>query len=256
MILDKIVAWKEEEVKKLRQHGFRRPETIIAPPRGFQRRLTTASGEIAVIAEAKKASPSKGVICADFDPVDIARSYLAGGARAISVLTDKNFFQGDINYIPLVRQAVNLPVLRKDFIVDEIQIREAAAYGADAILLIAAILSAKQIQEYLAMAAGLNLDVLVEIHDESDLEKALAAGSLMIGINNRNLRDFSVDLNTTLRLKDEIPASIPVVSESGIRNHDDVKLLQDAGVSAVLVGETLMRAPNRQLALQELLGNV
>ena len=252
-ILETIVARKVEEVARLKSEGTAGPDLHIDPPRGFTDTLTQLPA-IAVIAEVKKASPSKGIICKDFDPVVIAASYEKGGAEAISVLTDENFFQGSLSYIPLIRQTVQLPVLRKDFIIHELQIKQARNFGADAILLIAAILDQRQISDYLQMSQELHMDVLVEIHDEKDLEKSLAAGSTLIGINNRDLRDFSVDLTTTLRLRKEIPASIPVVSESGIRNYDDMKMLQEHGVAAALIGESLMRAQNRETALQKLRG--
>ena len=222
-------------------------------PRGFLEALTSVA-EVAIIAEAKKASPSKGVICADFDPVQIAREYEAAGAQAMSVLTDENFFQGSLEYIPLVRRAVGLPVIRKDFIIHEIQIQEAEAYGADAILLIAAILDKVQIRDYLDIAHGLGMDVLVEVHDEAEVEMAVTAGSRLIGINNRNLRDFSVDLETTFRLQRLIPAGIPVVSESGIRDYNDMRRLAENGVRAALIGETLMRAGDRVSGLAALRG--
>jgi indole-3-glycerol phosphate synthase len=253
MILDTIVAQKQEEVVSLKMEVIGSPDIQVDPPRGFQRALTDFPG-LSVIAEAKKASPSKGVICADFDPVAIALSYEQGGAQAISVLTDEKFFQGSLSYIPLVRQAVKLPVIRKDFIIHELQIEQAGRFGADAILLIAAILDQLQIRDYLTMAAELGMDTLVEVHNAPELEKSLAAGSRFIGINNRDLRDFTVDLQTTFRLQKEIPAGIPVVSESGIRNHDDMKKLADHGVTAALIGETLMRADDRSAALKELLG--
>lgn len=253
MILDTIVEQKRLEVQELLAHGIAEPQQQIAPPRGFKRALIDFPG-VSLIAEAKKASPSKGVICADFDPVRIAGQYEAGGAQAMSVLTDEKFFQGSLSYIPLVRAAVSLPVLRKDFIIHEIQIAEAGRFGADAVLLIAAILETEQIRDFLAQVHELKMDALVEVHDEKELEKALAAGSSLIGINNRNLKDFSIDLETTFRLKREIPEEVPVVSESGIRTGDDIKRLADAGVSAVLVGETLMRAGGRQLAVHELMG--
>ncbi|MGW8287164.1 MAG: indole-3-glycerol phosphate synthase TrpC, partial [Desulfobulbales bacterium] len=205
-------------------------------------------------AEVKKASPSKGIICQDFDPIKIATSYEEGGAEAISVLTDERFFQGSLEYIPLVRQTVKLPVIRKDFIIDELQIDQSNRYGADAILLIAAILVQEQLRDYLQMAAELGIDVLVEVHNEKELEKSLAAGSRIIGINNRDLRDFTVDLATTLRLRQEIPDAIPVVSESGIRNRDDIRTLQDRGITAVLIGESLMRSDDRAAALRKLKG--
>jgi len=249
LILDTIVARKKEEVAALKARGLVAPELEIGPPRGFIRALTDFAG-VAIIAEAKKSSPSKGVIRPDFDPVTIARSYQAGGAQALSVLTDVDFFQGSLAYLPAVRAAVNLPVLRKDFIIDPLQIREARAYGADAILLIAAILETAQIEDYQALASELGMDALVEVHDEAEVEKALAAGSRLIGVNNRDLRDFSLDLNTTFRLQKLIPAAIPLVSESGIRDHQDMLRLAAHGVKAALVGETLMRAEDPAKALR------
>jgi indole-3-glycerol phosphate synthase len=252
-ILETIVTRKKEEVAQLKARGLSRPDGAIDPPRGFMQALVYSS-EIAIIAEVKKASPSKGVICADFDPAAIAASYEEGGAEAVSVLTDEFFFQGTLEYIPLVRQTVALPVIRKDFIIHELQITQASYYGADAILLIAAILDPEQIRDYLQMSAELHLDVLVEVHDEKELEKSLAAGSSLIGVNNRDLRDFTVDLNTTIRLRKEIPAAIPLVSESGIKDHDDMKMLQDHGVTAALIGETLVRSDDRAAALRKLRG--
>ena len=252
-ILDRIVLRKKEEVAELLQRGrITIPETA-SPPRGFFRALAGYDG-MAVIAEAKKASPSKGVICADFDPVAIASSYEAGGAQALSVLTDVDFFQGSLDYIPAVRAAVALPVLRKDFIIHEAQVHQARAYGADAILLIVAILDDHQLRDYRELAAGLGMDSLVEVHDEWEAERALESGAGLIGVNNRDLRDFTLDLNTTLKVKKEIPAEIPVVSESGIKTNEDIQLRAAHGIKAVLVGETLMRADDRAGALRELLG--
>lgn len=253
MILDTIVSQKKQEVAQLKASGVKGPEQPVDPPRGFMQSLVSAP-DIAVIAEVKKASPSKGIICPDFDPKIIAASYEEGGAEAVSVLTDERFFQGSLDYIPVVRQSVKLPVIRKDFIIHELQIIQASSYGADAILLIAAILDIEQIRDYQQMAAELAMDVLVEVHDEKELEKSLAAGSRLIGINNRDLRDFTVDLQTTIRLRKEIPDSIPAVSESGIRDRDDMKLLQDHGITAALIGETLMRSEDRVAALRQLRG--
>lgn len=249
MILDTIVEKKQEEVKQLLAKGIGHPGRKVDPPRGFLKALTSFDG-IALIAEAKKASPSKGVICPDFDPVKIATNYEANGAQAMSVLTDEKFFQGSLSYIPLVRETIKLPVLRKDFMIHEVQITEAHAFGADAILLIAAILDEKQMSDFLAQSRELGMDVLVEVHDEHELEKALKVDSPLIGVNNRNLKDFSMDLETTFRLNKEIPEHIPVVSESGLRTADDIKRLSDAGIAAVLVGETLMRGG----VVQELMG--
>lgn len=245
MILDRIVEVKKVEVARLKKQGITLPtafhDRAIDPPRGFRQALLDYPG-VAIIAEVKKASPSKGVICRDFDPVAIARNYAQSQAQAVSVLTDVEFFQGSLLYLMQVREAIDLPVLRKDFIVDEVQITEAGMHGADAILLIAAILDRIQLLDYQACAANLGMDALVEVHDEKELETALAAGSRLIGINNRNLKDFSMDLDTTFRLKMLIPEDIPVVSESGLRDHEDIRRLAEAGVTAALIGETLMRA--------------
>lgn len=253
MILDKIVARKKEEVAELLRTSWKRVNEQVDPPRGFIQSLVDFAG-IAVIAEAKKASPSKGVICEDFDPVAIAADYKKGGAQALSVLTDVDFFQGSMSYIPAVRDAVDLPVLRKDFIIHEAQIFQARKYGADAVLLIVAILDKVQLRDYRMLAEEMGMDCLVEVHDEREGERALHAGSRLIGVNNRDLRDFSVDIDTTIRVKKMIPVDVPVVSESGITSYDDVRMLADQGVAAVLVGETLMRAADRIAALRKLAG--
>jgi len=253
MILDTIVIQKKKEVALLKAHGVSRPEMDVDPPRGFMQALTQSS-EIAVIAEVKKGSPSKGIISPDFNPTAIASSYEKGGADAVSVLTDEKFFYGSLDYIPLVRQEIQLPVIRKDFIIHELQIEEAGNYGADAILLIAAILDRNQIRDYLQMSTELGMDALVEVHDEKELEKSLIAGSRLIGINNRDLRDFTVDLKTTIRLRREIPDSIPVVSESGIKSREDMKMLEDESIAAALIGETFMRSGDREAALREIRG--
>ena len=183
----------------------------------------------------------------------IARNYHQGGAQAISVLTDVDFFQGSLEYIPLVRAAVPLPVLRKDFLIDPLQIEEAHAVGADAILLIAAILTTRQLREYRQQAESLGMDVLVEVHNEPELASALDAGSRLIGVNNRNLNDFSVSLETTFRLRRLVPDGIPVVSESGISTIEDIRRLKAAGVKAALIGESLMRAGVQDQLLKEFL---
>ncbi len=255
MILDKIVEKKKEEVARLKRRGLRLPDSYRDwkpdQTRGFRRALLSYGG-VSVIAEVKKASPSKGIICADFDPVRIAVNYQKNGAQALSVLTDEPFFQGSLLYLMQARQAVSLPVLRKDFIIDPLQIDEARAHGADAILLICAILESSQIREYKEQAAVLGMDALVEVHDEEEVQKALAAGSDLIGINNRNLKDFSVDINTTFRLQKIIPAGIPVVSESGLKSAEDMRRLKEEGVAAALIGETLMRAGQDSAFLADL----
>lgn len=248
MILDTIVEQKKEEVAVLLQEGFARPEIDIPPHRPFQEALVAFEG-VAIIAEAKKASPSKGIIRPDFDPVAIAMSYEQAGAQAMSVLTDEHFFQGSLDFIPLVRAAVQLPVLRKEFIIHEIQIQQAKVYGADAILLIVAILDLPQMTDYLDLADELEMDVLVEVHDEAELEIALQAGSRLIGVNNRNLRDFSVDIETSFRLKKLLPPEIPLVSESGISRPEDIHRLGQEGITAALVGEAFMREPDPGAAL-------
>ncbi len=255
MILDTIVERKKTEVAKLRRDGIDLPtqfsEKQIPPVRGFVGALLDYSG-VSVIAEVKKASPSKGVISENFQPVEIAANYQRNGAQAISVLTDVDFFQGSLLYMMQVRDAINLPVLRKDFIIDELQIKEASVHGADAILLIAAILDLSQLKEYQACAKEYGMDVLIEVHDEPETELALESGAQLIGVNNRNLKDFSMDLDTTFRLKKLIPDTIPVVSESGLKTADDISRLVDAGIAAALIGESLMRAGADSSFLQAL----
>jgi indole-3-glycerol phosphate synthase len=255
-ILDTIVDDKRHRVARLKRDGIVLPKDFAGseppPPRGFHRSLMEE--ELAIIAEVKKASPSKGVICEDFDPVAIARNYQSNGARAISVLTDEKFFQGALRDLMQVRAATTLPVLRKDFIIDGIQIQEAAMHGADAILLIAAILEVKELGDLRLQAEELGLDALVEVHDERETEMALAAGSRVIGINNRNLNDFSVDLETTFRLKKLIPSAIPVVSESGLATAEDFARLREQNIAAALVGESLMRAGKDSPLLAQLRG--
>jgi indole-3-glycerol phosphate synthase len=198
----------------------------------------------ALIAEVKKASPSAGVICADFDPVRIAREYEAAGASCLSVLTDEKFFQGSLQYLKQIRNAVALPLLRKDFIIHERQILEAVEWGADAVLLIVAILSDEQLAHYLALAAEAGLTALVEVHDEEEMRRALAAGATLIGVNNRNLKTFKVDLSTVGRLAAMLPEGkdLILVAESGIHTTADVEQVRRAGAGAILVGESLMRA--------------
>lgn len=255
MILDKIVERKKEEIAILRKHGVQLPKEFvskeIAQPRGFRKALLEYNG-VAVIAEAKKASPSKGVLCHNFDIEEIVTHYEQCGAQALSVLTDVDFFQGSLTYLLQAREKVNLPVLRKDFIIDELQIREASLYGADAILLIAAILDDYQLNDYFSLAKELKMDVLVEVHDEKELERSLRSECDLIGINNRNLNDFSVDINTTFRLKRLAPESIPIVSESGLKGKEDMQKLQNHGVTAALIGETLMRAGTDSSVLAEI----
>ena len=209
---------------------------------------------VALIAEVKKASPSAGVIRPDFDPVRIATAYEQAGAAVLSVLTDEQFFQGKLEYLRLIRESVRLPLLRKDFIIDELQLYEAVAGGADAVLLIAAILDDVQLRAYRQLAAHLKLAALVEVHDEPELARAVAAGAELIGINNRNLKTFQVDLGTTERLAAQIPPGTLIVAESGIHTRADVDRVAAAGVHAILVGESLMRSADIAGKVKELVG--
>jgi indole-3-glycerol phosphate synthase len=257
-ILDIIVARKKEEVELLRKHGVYVPEAFadkeIPSPRGFRKALTDYPG-VAIIAEAKKASPSKGLICPDFDPVTIAKNYQKNGAQAISVLTDVDFFQGSLLYLLQARENVDIPILRKEFIIDPLQIEEAHVCGADAILLMASILDKHQLQDFQDQAGEYSIDCLVEVHDEAELETVLKTGANLIGINNRNLKDFSMDTETTFRLKKMIPDDIAVVGESGLKTAEDIQRLHEAGVCAALIGESLMRGENGGNSLQGLRGN-
>lgn len=211
-------------------------------------------GRLAIISEVKKASPSKGIIKEDFNPVEIAVTYENAGAEAISVLTEEYYFKGCSQYLKQIKQAISIPILRKDFIIDEYQIYEAKAIGADAILLIVAILNKETLEKFLALAAGLQLDCLVEVHDKMELEIAISCGAGIIGINNRNLKTFEVSLETTKRLVSHIPDKYEclVVSESGISTNNDMKELKACGANAVLVGETLMRSGNVKETLNAL----
>jgi indole-3-glycerol phosphate synthase len=255
-MLDEILRYKKEEVRA-RKSATKLKELKdkildLDRPRGFQRALTSPD-TIHLIAEVKKASPSKGTIRRDFKPVDVAMIYHEHGASALSVLTDEHFFQGHLKYVAQVRDRVNLPILQKDFVLDLYQIYEARVAQADAILLISAILDKRQLIDYYALAKDLGMDVLCEIHTEKELEHAVEVGEI-IGINNRDLRSFKTDLETTFRVINEIPDDKIVVSESGINSRKDVLRLVDAGVDAVLVGESLMREPDIGRKMDELLG--
>ena len=257
-VLSRILARKAEEVASRRA---RTPLTEViaraadAPAtRGFAKAIEAkiAAGHAAVIAEVKKASPSKGVLRADFRPADIAASYERGGAACLSVLTDVDFFQGHDDYLLQARAACALPVLRKDFTVDDYQVHEARAMGADCVLLIVAALDDARLGGLCDLAMGLGLDVLVEVHDADELERALQTASPLIGINNRNLRTFDVSLDTTLALQAAVPADRRLVTESGIFERGDVRRMRDAGIDAFLVGEAFMRAEDPGTALRSL----
>ncbi len=261
-ILNKIVAVKREEIAAARK---KKPFELVREDaesrvltRDFEAALRAkiVAGKAAVIAEIKKASPSKGVLREDFIPADIAQSYAEGdgqiSAACLSVLTDRQFFQGGSDYLKQARASCDLPVLRKDFMVDPYQVYEARAMGADCILLIAACLEDVQLADLEAIALGLNMSVLVEVHDREELHRALKLKTPLVGINNRNLRTFDVTLQTTLDMLPDVPADRLLITESGILVRDDVTRMRAAGVNAFLVGEAFMRAPEPGLALAEL----
>ena len=257
-ILNKIVAVKREEVaaglRRKSLHIMREDAESRVLTRDFVGAMRTqiAAGRSAVIAEVKKASPSKGVLRADFIPADIAQSYAEHGAACLSVLTDQQFFQGCNDFLKQARASCDLPVLRKDFMVDAYQIYESRVLGADCILLIAACLDDAQMADLEAIAHGLDMAVLVEVHDRAELERALKLKTPLIGINNRNLRTFEVSLETTLTMRNDVPADRLLVTESGIVSPDDVKRMREAQVHAFLVGEAFMRAADPGQALATL----
>jgi len=261
-ILNQIVAVKREEVAAALNKKSLALVRADAESRVLTRdfvgamRAKIAAGQPAVIAEIKKASPSKGVLRADFIPADIAQSYAESGAACLSVLTDAQFFQGCPDYLKQARASCQLPVLRKDFIVDAYQVYESRAMGADAILLIAAVLDDAQMQEFEAIARSLDMAVLVEVHDAAELARALKLKTPLIGINNRNLKTFDVSLETTLTLMKDVPADRLLVTESGIQTRDDVLRMGAAGVNAFLVGEAFMRVADPGTALAELFAAV
>jgi indole-3-glycerol phosphate synthase len=250
-ILAQIVEQKKRDLGAVTEELERRADLATAGRRNFLPALTSARP--AIIAEIKKASPSKGLIAPEFDPRLIAMSYERGGAAAISVLTDGPNFQGSLDHLEAARNTVHLPVLRKDFTIDRYHVIEAAASGADAILLIAAILSERQMRDFRELAARYGMASLVEVHDEEELPAAIASGARIIGVNNRDLRNFQVDLGVSLRLADNIPSHVVKVAESGIHTPEDIRRLQSAGFQAFLVGEHLMKSGNPQKALAALL---
>jgi indole-3-glycerol phosphate synthase len=258
-LLDEILAHKRHEVDAARRAtppaAMRaRAEARGEPTRGFRAALRTAPRP-RVVAELKRRSPSRGEIRPDFDPVGCAKAYADAGAAALSVLTDARWFGGDLALLEALRRAVALPLLRKDFVIDAYQVDEARAFGADAVLLIARVLPPAELRALRERAAGLGLDALLEVHDEAEVDAALAAGADLVGINNRDLATFETDLAVTERLAPRLArAGVVVVGESGIFTHGDVRRLEAAGVDAVLVGEALMRAPDVGRALAELRG--
>jgi len=257
-ILTKIVTHKKQEIKAAKKL---RPEASLRadlPPvrarRSFYDRLTTFNPQgINVIAEIKRASPSKGLIRPNLDPAEYARKYESGGAAALSVLTDRHFFKGSLDDLKTARRAASLPVLRKDFIISTYQIFETAVIGADALLLIAAILSPQQLQDYLALCRELGLDALVEIHDEDEHQKVTRAGAKLIGINNRNLKTFHTDIGTSISMASRLAKHQVGVAESGIRTPADIDAVRQAGICNFLIGESLVRADSPRLFLQSLI---
>ncbi|MBW2229770.1 MAG: indole-3-glycerol phosphate synthase TrpC [Deltaproteobacteria bacterium] len=257
-ILDEILANKRVEVDRAAEaidpDSMReRARAATDPTRGFMRALRSAPAP-AVIAEIKRRSPSRGLIRADFEPAALARDYARGGAAALSVLTDEHFFGGRLEFLRAVRDAVALPLLRKDFVIDPYQIDETRVAGADALLLIVTALAPDVLKQLHDQARALSLDVLVEVHDEAEMELALGVGAHLIGVNNRDLRTFDVDHGTTERLASELPpgTDVVLVAESGIAGPDDIERLTGAGAGAFLVGESLMREPDVGLALEKL----
>ena len=271
MILDEIVAATKERVerekqlvseaqyKEIAEKRLQEEEKAESNPTGQKKFLmekTLSQSGFHFICEVKKASPSKGVIVQEFDYLTIAKEYEAAGASAISVLTEPKFFQGELRYLKEISEEVRIPLLRKDFIIDAYQIYQAKAMGASCVLLICAILTEGQIREYLSICDSLGLSALVEIHDEEEAELAIRAGARIVGVNNRNLKDFTVDINNSLRLRAKIPDHIIFVAESGIHTQADIKQLYDAKVNAVLIGEVMMRSTEKAAMMKELLAEV
>ena len=250
-IAEHVRAVVERRRREAPMEALRDRPLFNLPTRGFARSLTGQARRI--IAEIKKASPSKGLIRADFEPVSIAKDYAAGGASAISVLTEERFFEGHLAYLENIHHAVSVPLLRKDFMLEPYQIVEAKSYGADAVLFIAALLEPGLLRELCAQATAQSLDALVEVHTENELASAVAAGAQLIGINNRDLKTFAVDLGTTERLAPLVPAGMPVVCESGIDSLEQIHRVEKLGVHVFLIGESLMRAPAPGQKLRELL---
>jgi len=255
-ILDEIVDHKRQELVRRRSEVPRaeleRRSAAWPRPRDFARALTPERGGVRLLAEVKKASPSRGVLAERFDPLALAEVYAANGAAALSVLTDEKYFQGSLDFLTAIRERVDIPILRKDFTLDEYQIWEARAAGADAVLLIVAILEAEQLRDLRQAAAGLGLAALVEAHTASELDVALGAGAAIVGINNRNLKSFETRIETSLELLPLIPAGRVAVSESGFFTADQVRSVVAAGAHAVLVGEALVRAPDVAAKVREL----
>ena len=253
--LQEIIAHKRTEGARLLplEEKYRHEAARRNDFRSLARALDLGPDRLGLIAEVKKASPSVGIIAEDFDPVNQAKLYAQAGASAISVLTDEKYFQGHLSYLSQIRQAVDVPLLRKDFIVHEVQVYEAVLAGADAILLIVAALTDEELVRLQRCAHTFQLDVLVEVHDRAELERAIEMEARLIGINNRNLKTFAVDLHTTEALSEEVPDDVILISESGIKTPEDARLVHSWGANALLVGEALMRAPDVDAAVHALM---
>ncbi len=256
MFLERIIELKKERIQKrkglLQQREMEEIIPSLPPPKDLMGSITQHP-PIAVIAEIKRASPSLGMIKEEVDILQLAKEYEKGGATGISVLTEEDFFKGHLSYLQLIKEKVSIPILQKDFILDPFQIYEGRVAGADAVLLIAAILDQNQLKDFVDLIQGLHMVPLVEIHNEEELEKVSNLDLPLIGINNRDLRTFEVDLRTSLRLRKKIPSAIKVISESGIKSSEEVKLLKWAGFDGILIGEVLMRSPDPSSKIRELM---
>lgn len=258
-ILDKLAKLAIERVeteKEIVSLEEMQSKAFAMPKKNFEFEKALRGEDIRFICEVKKASPSKGMIAEDFPYTNIAKDYEKAGASAVSVLTEPEYFKGDNRYVEEISHNISLPIIRKDFTVDEYMIYQARVIGASAILLICAILDTETISKYIKICDSLGLSALVETHDESDIQSALNAGARLIGVNNRNLKDFTVDINNCIRLRKQIPKEITFVAESGIKTADDINLLRQSDVNAVLIGETLMRAEDKKKMLDELRGYI
>ncbi|MDR0920084.1 MAG: indole-3-glycerol phosphate synthase TrpC [Oscillospiraceae bacterium] len=259
MILNDIVAERKIQLEKETERKpfeklLEEVEAIETNCKNFYKALS--GSKLAVIAEVKKASPSKGIIREDFKPIDLAKEYIKAGANALSILTEEHYFQGSTRYLRKIRRETYLPILRKDFIIDEYQVYESRLYGADAILLIASILDDEQLERFDDIATDLGMSVVFEVHNKEELERVLKFNPLIVGINNRDLKDFSVNLKMTEELAGEIPPECLIISESGIKSNEDMKFVRNYGANAVLIGEALMRSGNIPLTMQELRSGV
>ncbi len=259
MILDKLAQstrLRVENEKKIISPDEMKHKALSMPKKNFEFEKALRGEDIQFICEVKKASPSKGLIAPDFPYVQIAKDYEAAGASAVSVLTEPEYFKGSNQYVEEISEAIYLPIIRKDFTVDEYMIYQARAIGASAVLLIGAILDTKTIARYIEICDSLGLSALVEAHDEEEVRSALSAGARLVGVNNRNLKDFTVDINNCTRLRKLVPSEITFVAESGIKTAEDINVLRSADVNAVLIGETLMRSPNKAKMLSQLKGEI